>query len=137
MIINYEREDGSKGTKLITGEGLTRQDMKNECDINVIMNKYVKHGKLPDMIKKNPQYGDFSAATDYKQSLDIVLDAQEQFNNLSAAQRKQFANDPAKFLEFANSEENAQAMEDMQLNKPVEKGEENDEKQNNNEIEPD
>lgn len=88
----------------------TIQSAKDECDINVILKKYAKTGVLPDMIKSNPQYGDFSNLESYQSSMEIVLKAQEQFQSLSAKIRQRFNNDAGEFLEFATNPSNATEM---------------------------
>ncbi len=111
-----KNKDGTiKVLMICTGESRTKQSMRDECDINNIMKKYKKHGKLPELIKKNPQYGDFSNVNDYQESCNIVIKAKEQFDNLSSEVRNRFANDPSKFLEFVNKEENKEEMYKMGL----------------------
>lgn len=100
------------------GPSKTKQEFRDECNINKIMERYHKNGILPDMIKENPIYGDFSEAKSYQESLDIVLKAEEQFRSLSADIRDRFNQDPAKFLEFTNDEKNKEEMAKMGLLKP-------------------
>lgn len=97
------------------GPGRTIQSAKEECDVNTIMAKYMKTGQLPDMIKKNPQYGDFSDAVDYQTAVNTVLFADEQFGALPAKVRSRFENDPAAFLEFATNPANLPEMQKMGL----------------------
>lgn len=85
---------------------LTKQSMAEECDINAIMKKYETTGMLPEMIEKNPQYGDFSEPIDYMMSMNLVIHAQEQFEALPATVRERFQNQPEKFLEFTANPEN-------------------------------
>lgn len=80
--------------------GRTVQSFKDDCDINKIMEKYATTGALPDLIKQNPQYGDFASAPDYQTALNLVNHAHEQFENLEAHIRERFNNDPSKFLAF-------------------------------------
>lgn len=98
--------------------GRTKQEFREQCNINKIMDRFYKRGVLPEMIKKNPQYGDFSNATDYQNSLHLVMKAQEQFQALSSKVRSQFDNDPQKFLEFAENPENKEKMAELDLLKP-------------------
>lgn len=88
----------------------TKQSFKDETDINNILKQYQKTGILPDMIKQNPQYGDFANPMDYQESLNLVLFAQQQFASLSSHVRERFNNDPAKFLEFTSNDKNAEEM---------------------------
>lgn len=115
---------------VICGPSKTRQSEKDACDINKIMAKYTKTGRLPDLIRQNPLYGDFSKVVDYQQAIDIIQKAKMQFDELSLEVRKRFDYDPAKFLEFAENSQNISEMVKMGLaierekegeNKPAEK----------------
>ncbi len=87
-------------------EGKTRQEMKGECDVNKLMSKYHKTGRLPELIKKDPKYGDFSTVPEYQDALNIQIRAQQSFNALGPDVRKQFDNDPAKMLLFVADPKN-------------------------------
>jgi len=97
------------------GPSKTDQNQMASCDINNILKKYAKTGLLPDLIKSNPMYGDFTNTMDYHQSLDFVLHAQAQFEALPALVRARFDHDPANFLEFANDPKNLDEMVEMGL----------------------
>jgi len=99
----------SKGIKFDT-PSKTIQSAKDECDINIILKKYKTTGQLPDLIKSNPQYGDFSQVSDYQSAMNVIVHAQEQFSALSAHVRKRFNNDPAEFLSFAQDASNSSEM---------------------------
>jgi len=96
-------------------KGKTHQSFKDECNINNVMAKYAQTGQLPELIKKQPQYGDFSQAPDYQEAQNIVIRANAQFNSLDARVRERFANEPLKFLEFANNPANADEMAKLGL----------------------
>nr|QXN72775.1 MAG: internal scaffolding protein [Microvirus sp.] len=88
---------------------LTKQSMRDECDINFILKKHQKQGTLDSLRKTKPEvYGDFSDSGSYQEALNIVMDAQEQFAGLSANVRKFFDNDPEKFLAFMEDPRNAE-----------------------------
>lgn len=94
---------------------LTKQADAEAADINNIMARFERTGSLPDMIRSEPQYGDFSDVGSYQEALNIVQFAGEQFRALDAKIRARFENDPAKFLEFCNNPQNAQEMIDLGL----------------------
>lgn len=96
----------------------TKQSFVEESDINTLMKRYETTGVLPDAIKAEPRYGDFSSPVDYRDSLDIVRFAQEQFAGLPAAVRARFGNDPEAFLEFTSRVENTEEMAKLGLLKP-------------------
>lgn len=87
-----------------------KQNMADDTDINNIMKRYESTGALPQMIRAQPRYGDFSDPIDYQESLNIVRFAQEQFEALPARVRERFGNDPQKFLEFTGDPENREEM---------------------------
>ncbi|AXL14645.1 internal scaffolding protein [Microviridae sp.] len=116
----------------IEGESLTHQSMKDECDINNIMKKWEKTGILEHKNNFQGQYGDFTQVpSDYHESMNQVLAANEMFETLPAKIRKQFGNDPGQFLDFATDPENNQKMIDMGLKGQVIEVIERDEKPEN------
>ena len=90
--------------------GRTKSEFAHECDIKNIMTRFEKTGVLPELIKKNPVYGDFAEAPTYQESLNTVLHAQEQFSALPSKVRARFGNDPQEFLTFASDASNAEEM---------------------------
>lgn len=97
------------------GESMTKQSEKDSADINNIMARYQKTGILPDLIKKEPRYGDFSEVTSYMDAIQIVQLAEEQFSALDAHIRKRFDNDPSKFLDFVHDPKNQDELVKMGL----------------------
>ena len=79
---------------------LTRQDDADQADINFIVNQFLKTGELPQDVRV-PQYGDFSDATDYKTSLDLVRRAEQAFGEFPADVRARFNHDVGAFLDAA------------------------------------
>lgn len=88
----------------------TKQSFKNEVDINKIIAKYNKTGQFPELLQKNPKYGDFSNPLDYQTALNTVNDAHTQFQALSSKIRSRFNNDPVHFLEFTSDANNLEEM---------------------------
>ena len=105
------RKNGSRRIlQYCEGESMTKQSFKKECDINFLIGKYQKTGQLPELMKSNPVYGDFSSVPSYHEGLNIVKVADEQFGVLNSGLRKRFDNDPAKFLNFVNNPDNLDEM---------------------------
>lgn len=92
-----------------TGESLTQQQFKAECDVNNILAKYKKTGLISHLAKHKGNFGDFSNFEDYQTSLHKVMQAQESFGHLPSELRNKFQNDPGKLIEYlgdkANDEE--------------------------------
>lgn len=91
------------------GPSLTRQEFKEECDINTLMSKYDAHviGGPGNMPRAEPFYADFTQVPgnllDYMEFMNM---AQAQFMALPAAVRREFDNSPHMFVEFASDPEN-------------------------------
>lgn len=106
----------------VTGEVMpsrTKQADKEGCDIHVILRKIEQGSILPDLIKANPRYGDFSQVKDFQTSMEIVMRAEEQFAALPAKVRDRFENDPARMLEFCADPANREEMVKLGLALPV------------------
>lgn len=99
-------------------KGLTKQSDAKDCDINAMFKRYERTGQLPEMIVRQPRYGDFSDVPTYQEALDIVRMAQEQFDALDVNVRNRFENDPAKFLAFVTDDKNYDEAVKMGLIKP-------------------
>lgn len=99
-------------------KGLTKQSDAKDCDINAIFKRYERTGQLPDLIVKDPTYGDFSNVPTYQEACEIVAKADEQFASLDVRLRNRFENDPVKFLEFVTDPKNIDEVEKMGLLKP-------------------
>lgn len=96
----------------------TKQSFKDECDINIILNRYQQTGEMPFINERSPQYLDATASMDFQTSMQYVAEAQSLFQELPSAIRNRFNNDPAQFLEFCSNENNRQEMAKMGLLKP-------------------
>lgn len=114
----------------------TRQEFKDECNINTIVRRHNETGQLPELIKQNPQFGDFASMPDYMTSMNVVAHAHEQFDALPAHTRKRFNNNPAEFLEFAQDPENLPEMVKMGLAKKRENTTNQNDKKRENDAAP-
>lgn len=95
----------------------TKQSFKDECDINLIMARYIKTGAIDHVNKHGPNYG-FATSLDFRESLELIANAQGMFDDLPSSIRSKFENDPAQFLEFAQDPNNVGQMADMGLALP-------------------
>lgn len=101
----------------------TDQTGKDTVDLNAVMKRYEKTGKLTELIQlgmggEGGFYGDFTDAPTFQEALNITIHAQQQFALLDAAVRERFKNDPAQFLAFVGDQKNVDEMEKMGLLKP-------------------
>lgn len=95
----------------------TRQEFKEECDINNIMAQYLVTGEFTHLNESLPQYLDCSEA-DFRAHMDYVAGAYSMFEELPSAVRTQFDNDPALFLDFCSHEKNRPELAEMGLLTP-------------------
>lgn len=104
----YTERKPKKGF-VFTQPSRTKQDFADECNINRIMDKYATTGVVTHLAAGHPIYGDFSNVMDYRESLEVVMNAEERFMSMPSDLRKRFDNDPAKMIDFimnpANREE--------------------------------
>lgn len=98
------------------GPSMTHQSMKDETDMNRIMEKWAKTGVLEHRNTYEGQYGDFmNAPEDYHSAMNAVIEAQDMFSELPANVRKRFANDPGLFLDFVSDPKNRDEMKELGL----------------------
>ncbi len=99
-----------------TNEGKTRthQSGKDECDINLIMAKYVKTGVMDHQKEYGENYG-FATSVDLHEALTTVRTATEMFDALPAEIRTRMDNNAEKFLEFVQNPENEKEMLELGL----------------------
>lgn len=94
---------------------LTKQEFKDECDINKIMAQYQRTGLVSHVARYQGDYSDVADAVDYQTALNIMKEAQDMFMTVPSSVRSQFDNDPGKFLEFVQDPNNAEKMYEMGL----------------------
>ncbi len=103
---NYDRDEASNASGLCCEDpSLAQQHMKDECDINVIVERFGVTGQLPQS-PVSPTYGDFSGVTDYHSALNQINATMDDFMALPAQLRVRFDHDPVKLLQFLENEEN-------------------------------
>jgi phage internal scaffolding protein len=103
---NYSMDEVSNETGLLCQDkSLAQQHMKDECDINVIIERFGVTGQIPTT-PVSPQYGDFSGVTDYHSALNQINATMDDFMALPAQLRVRFDHDPVKLLEFLENDQN-------------------------------
>ena len=95
------------------GESLTQQHFQEECDIINIIKRHDRNGIIEHVHRGQARYGDFSEVTDYREALDLVKNAQEEFMSIPSDIRKQFDNNPGKFYEFVSNPDNKDELKKM------------------------
>jgi len=103
---NYDGDQASNETGLKCDDpSLAQQHMRDECDINIIVERFGVTGQLP--VKAiEPSYGDFSGVSDYHTALNKIKTAEAEFMALPAKLRAKFDHDPNALLNFLENEQN-------------------------------
>lgn len=86
------------------GPGRTKQAYKDACDINKILKKAQVKGGLAH-VQKYPEavYGEFDQEFDLLTARSQIDKAGKIFGELPAEVRREFDNDPLKFVQYAGS----------------------------------
>lgn len=103
---NYDMAAVSQDTGLKCEDiSLAQQHMRDECDINVIVERFGVTGQLP-VTPLEPTYGDFSGVGDYHSALNKIIATESDFMALPAALRARFNHDPMELVNFLFDEAN-------------------------------
>jgi len=103
---NYDHNAASNASGLVCEEPTrAQQHHKDECDINVILERFGKTGQIP-VNAISGTYGDFSGVHDYHTAINALIAAESEFAALPANIRTRFANDPANLMQFLENPEN-------------------------------
>jgi len=101
---NHDVRSNETGLKCLDSS-LTQQQFKEESDINVIVDRFMKTGHLPDPVSM-PQYVDYEGVFDFQSAMNVVRQADENFMSMDAKVRARFHNSPQEFLEFFANPDN-------------------------------
>lgn len=99
---------------VVCGGGRTKQAMRDECDVNRIMAKYVKTRTISHVARYGAMYGSFDPLT-LQEALNLQIEAASMFAALPAVVRKTFGNDAMEFLSFVQDEKNSAALVELGL----------------------
>lgn len=102
-IFNYYNPPPQVGLRC-TSPSLAQQQYTEECNINQILQKFTQTGIL-DTIGPGV-YADLGDSSDYRESLEIIKNAEQMFQALPSHIRDRFQNDPAQYLDFVHDEKN-------------------------------
>lgn len=99
---------------------LTRQEFKDESDINYIVRMYDSTGVFPGVNQvdksRQPMFGDFANLPEDAQSAyNMILDGVANFNALPIEIRKRFNYSPAAFFDFVQNPNNVDELVAMGL----------------------
>lgn len=100
---------------------LAVQSSYEETDINVIVNRYMRSGVLPQ-IPLPPTQEEFAEIFDFRDAMDMINAADRSFRALPAEVRRRFGNDPHEFVNFCSDMDNLPELRKMGLALPPEPG---------------
>lgn len=103
---NYDMNKASNETGLDCPEPTkTQQQFAAEVDINTIVERFGLTGQLPQNVRA-PLQGDFTTVYDYQSAMNLIIEAGDAFMQMPAEVRREFDNDPGKFLDFVSDPAN-------------------------------
>ena len=119
---NYDRDEASYISGLKCEDAsLAQQQFKEESDINTIVARFGINGIMPADFGM-PQSVDFTnTVNDYHSALNMVRQADEDFNSLPATIRERFRNDPQQLMDFVENPANLVEARALKLARPEEK----------------
>lgn len=86
-------------------EVMTRQEFKDDADINVLVRRFGVTGALPPPAPPEA-YGDFSGVEDFQTAMLELQYAEGRFMELRSDIRERFQNSPGELLAFLSDEAN-------------------------------
>lgn len=93
------------------GVGRTKQSPAAECDINVLLRKYKQAGELSHISNHLNQYRDLTGTPDLHEAMNIVADANSEFEHLPAEVRAECGHDASNFLPWIDNPDNQDTAE--------------------------
>lgn len=86
-----------------TEPSMTKTDHARGTDINDIIRKYNRTGVIDHLARAQGVYADVSSFGSYQDAVQRVEASRQLFDGLPAVIKDQFENDPAQFLDWAES----------------------------------
>lgn len=108
MDYDFQKRSDDSAIHFNRKNSLTRQEFVSQCNINNIVNKYVKNGNNPFVITQDAKYGDFTNVPSHQDALDLILRAEDHFMQLPPQLRARFDNDAGLLLQFLGNPNNRQ-----------------------------
>lgn len=94
---------------------MTDQDKKQECDLNFIIQNYVRQGK--ELPYAHAQYGDISRLSlkDYQDAMLLTAEMKSNFEELPAKEREKFHNNVSEYVDYISNYNNLRDCLDRKL----------------------
>lgn len=94
-------------TITFTGPGRTKQSFKDECDINNLMAKYLRTGRMEHVNEALPRF-ECVSGHDFQSAQNLIANAASMFEDIPSTIRNRFDNNPGKLLDWVHDPKNAQ-----------------------------
>ena len=112
---NYDRDAVSDESGLRCDDpSLTKQEFKEDADINVIVRRFNVTGQLPQGVVA-PVYQDFEGVFDFQSAMNVLAAAESAFMAMPAEVRYRFHNNPHEFVQFCSDDANRAEAERLGL----------------------
>lgn len=100
---NHDRDAESARVALRCNDpSLTKQEFKDDSDINVILDRFLKTQEPPPMALPE-HFTDLTGRTSYFEMASKIAEANQMFYRLPPDIRQEFANDPAQWADAVNT----------------------------------
>ncbi|WNK12548.1 MAG: internal scaffolding protein [Microvirus sp.] len=119
VYTDFYKTSGMRSDMTVFDESKTRQEFAEECDINTIMARYEAGGAVSHVNRVEPVFLDTTLYPGLQASMDAYREASLSFAALPAKVRREFDNDPQKFVDFAVDPGNIERMREWGLAPPA------------------
>jgi len=107
----YDSDAVSEETGLMClDETRTHEEFAEECDINVIASRFGIGNEMPDISNWVRNIDIVDEVSDFQSAMNILNEAQKQFDGLPAKVRSRFNNSPGEFVNFVSDVGNVDEM---------------------------
>lgn len=101
--------------RLAPGEGGAKQSMREECDVNLIVQRFQKTGLISHLADGVPSFVDVSELGDFRSVLEHCRSVEAYFQGLPAKVRAVFSNDSRSFMDYLEGNPGVGDLEELGL----------------------
>lgn len=91
----------------------TKQSFAEEADINNIVQKHDARTLIQSLNLAEKSYGDVTSFQDFHEIMNVLVEAEQDFQNLPSDVRRLFDNDVAVYLDTAHDDDKRNALVDL------------------------
>lgn len=103
------RKNGTKRVTTFNHEpSMTDQQFAEDCDVNNIIDRFMKTGQINHLSSQQGVYADVSEIPDLQGATIIVQEANNLFNELPSDIREKFKNNPIEMMEWLSEPKNTE-----------------------------